>query len=470
MISQPNQKQKNDGIKIGVVKDNNDPDKLGRLKIAIPTYNDNTSLDDLQWCDYVMPFGGYKDEGFFFIPAVGAEVVVIFPMGLEKPLWLGCLNKKVDNPGPREATREADDDHYWQRKQIKTRVGWILWDDEDEYIQIKHNTGSFIALDKYGDIDIRADRHVNIKAGKSVNISAENGDFCAEAYKSFKMEAHHGDFTQEADRGKMALSALKDNINICSGKKIHAMADTDIKLYANQSIYQTAAKKDIHIAAAKNIESYAKKQIKTHCDKELLLSSKENMALSTSRDFVQYVEKNYYSTSGETGIIQFGKSTDFIVENGELNITSMNGEFKCHAMKNMILDTKKEFCMFSKNNSIQFTDKNFRTWSKNDTDMIVRKSMNTEVLDYDNTTSYKEMCMSGKDGVYASSTITTDIHAAIEIKEHTPMFLTEESRVLHQVRGTIKREKTLLWTTHSNVTNHYARWLYMVKAGIILLN
>ena len=104
-----------------------------------------------------MPYGGYKDEGFFFIPSVGAEVVVMFPGGGEFPVWLGCLNKKKDNPGPRESTQEADDKHYYHRKLLKTRIGWIMFDDKDEYITINHNCGSFILLDKDGDITIRAE-------------------------------------------------------------------------------------------------------------------------------------------------------------------------------------------------------------------------------------------------------------------------------------------------------------------------
>ena len=470
MISQPNQLTKHSGIYIGLVKDNMDPDKLGRLKISIPTYNDNTALDDLQWCNYIMPYGGYKDEGFFFIPAVGAEVVVMFPNGAEKPLWFGCINKKVDNPGPREATREADDEHYWQRKQIKTRTGWILWDDKDEYISIKHNCGSFITLDILGDINIRAERHVNIKAGKSINITAEKGDYCAEAFHSFKMEAHNGDFTQEADKGKMAMSALKDNVFICSGKKIHAIADTDIKLYANKGIFLTSAKESVNFSSAKDILSYAKKQIKSQSDKETFISSKESMVLNSDRNFTQKVNGNLKSTIGKTGIIQFGKSTDLIIKTGDLNITAKAGEFKCHAAKDMILDTKKEFSLFAKSDITQYTNKNLKFLSKNNTYMTSYRNFNTQVFRNVNTTARKDMCLSGKTGVYISSTLRVDTHAGIEIKDHTPLMITEESKVLHQVRSNYKKENMKLWTTSSVTTIHSARAIYVIRAGKIFLN
>jgi hypothetical protein len=182
------------GIYIGVVKDNMDPDKLGRLKVVVPTYNDNTALDDLQWFDYCSPYGGYKDQGFFFVPSVGANVVCMFISGSEKPIWLGTISKKQQNMGPKESTQEADEEHYFHRKQINTRAGYIMWDDQDEYLLLKHNCGSFISLKKDGDVDVRSEKNLNFKAGKSVTINAEKGDFSLEAYYAAKLEAKNSDF------------------------------------------------------------------------------------------------------------------------------------------------------------------------------------------------------------------------------------------------------------------------------------
>lgn len=466
-----NQNLKHSGVYIGVVKDNADPDKLGRLKVVVPTYNDNTALDDLQWFDYCMPFGGYKDQGFFFIPAVGAEVVVMFPGGRsDKPLWFGCINKKEDNPGPRESTREADEDHYWQRKQIKTRIGYVMFDDKDEYILIKHNSGSFISFTKEGDIDIRSEKNINIKAGKSVNISAEKGDFSVESLHSAKLESKKGDFTIEAVKGKVGMSSLEQEVFIVAGKKIHGIAATDIKFTANDGIYNTAVTKSIHNAAEENIESYAKKQIKSQADQEMLMSSKENMVMSTNRDLIQYILKDFKFAAGNTGLIKFGKSTDVIIEKGDLNISSFDGMIKGHAKDDIILDTKKKCGIYAVKDMTLHTDEKLNTYSEKNTNMVVGKSMNIKVSDDLNATAYQEMLLSGKLSVHISSTQIVDIHAAQKIYEHTPITLMEESKVMHSVLANLKDEQMNTWLTRSISTFHRATSTYTIRAGLIFLN
>ena len=69
--------EKFSGIFIGTVVDNNDPKKLGRLKINVPTVYGNIKTDDLPWASPSFPYG-YHDRGIFFVPEVGALVTVMF--------------------------------------------------------------------------------------------------------------------------------------------------------------------------------------------------------------------------------------------------------------------------------------------------------------------------------------------------------------------------------------------------------
>lgn len=82
------------GVVIGRVYDNNDPDKLGRIKIQYFWQADNQTF----WARMMTPHAGY-DRGFYFMPEKGDEVVVAFEDGdPERPIILGCLWNKPDTP------------------------------------------------------------------------------------------------------------------------------------------------------------------------------------------------------------------------------------------------------------------------------------------------------------------------------------------------------------------------------------
>lgn len=60
----------------GVVTDNEDPQKLGRVKARVPGIADDP---DSEWAFPVgMPGAGVSQRGFFDVPAVGSEVYVFF--------------------------------------------------------------------------------------------------------------------------------------------------------------------------------------------------------------------------------------------------------------------------------------------------------------------------------------------------------------------------------------------------------
>lgn len=71
----------------GVVTDNRDPDKLGRVKIRVPGLLDEPDSD---WCFQMgAPGGGVAQRGHFDVPAVDSEVYVWFLGGdVDKPRWV----------------------------------------------------------------------------------------------------------------------------------------------------------------------------------------------------------------------------------------------------------------------------------------------------------------------------------------------------------------------------------------------
>jgi hypothetical protein len=105
MISDPDKylpnRAKKYGCYYGIVEDNKDPLKLGRLKVRTPLMHDQETLPtkDLPWAQYVAPNGGSKDVGFYFIPEIGAQVIVNHIGGSPwYPVWLGCIYAAPGDP------------------------------------------------------------------------------------------------------------------------------------------------------------------------------------------------------------------------------------------------------------------------------------------------------------------------------------------------------------------------------------
>jgi hypothetical protein len=91
------------GVYFGEVVDVLDPLKLGRIKVRTPHYI-GSSTSSIPWAMYGgASGGGSHNTGFYFIPAIGAQVLVAFVQGhVEYPVWLGGV------PGNDPTTGEAD--------------------------------------------------------------------------------------------------------------------------------------------------------------------------------------------------------------------------------------------------------------------------------------------------------------------------------------------------------------------------
>jgi type VI secretion system secreted protein VgrG len=82
------------GVVVARVFDNNDPAKLGRIKVQYIWQEQDQTF----WARMMTPHAG-ADRGFLFIPEKGDEVVVAFEDGdPERPIVLGCLWNNTDKP------------------------------------------------------------------------------------------------------------------------------------------------------------------------------------------------------------------------------------------------------------------------------------------------------------------------------------------------------------------------------------
>ena len=102
-----------ESLVVGIVTQNKDPDKLGRVRVKFPGLDDNLE----GWWARIAAVGSGKDRGQLMTPLVNDEVLIAFEGGdAHKPYVLGSLWNGKDQPG--ELVHEDGSYHLKSDKQI----------------------------------------------------------------------------------------------------------------------------------------------------------------------------------------------------------------------------------------------------------------------------------------------------------------------------------------------------------------
>lgn len=164
------------GVVVGVVTNNKDPDKLGRVKVKFPWLSDD---DESNWARVAAPMAG-KKRGFFFLPEVEDEVLVAFDHGdVSSPFVLGALWNGKDAPPV------TNDDGKNNIRLIQSRSGHIVrLTDEDgkEKIEIidKSEKNSIVFDTSKNTITITSDQDIALAASKGhIKLDAQEIDINA---------------------------------------------------------------------------------------------------------------------------------------------------------------------------------------------------------------------------------------------------------------------------------------------------
>lgn len=156
------------GVVVGIVTENKDEEKMGRIKVTFPWRADESKS---YWIRMSVPMAG-KNRGTWFLPEIGDEVLVAFDRGdVDKPFVIGALWNGKDNPP------EVNADGKNNIRKIRSRSGHeLIFDDNKEQkkekIIIHTNSGHKIILD---DTDGKGQIHVETKKGHKVTLDDTNG-------------------------------------------------------------------------------------------------------------------------------------------------------------------------------------------------------------------------------------------------------------------------------------------------------
>ena len=159
----------------GFVVDNADPEKLGRLKLTVPSVLGKDVVTG--WALPCLPYGGDVNQGFLFIPENGAGMWVEFEEGdLEFPIWVGMFWSKpggeseLPKPNNPDGTEQGSVQDPLTSKIIKTKKGHtIQFEDKDDEEMIT----IISAVDK----DDKNKRHVVTMDKLGIKITDSKGNF-----------------------------------------------------------------------------------------------------------------------------------------------------------------------------------------------------------------------------------------------------------------------------------------------------
>lgn len=234
------------GVVLGVVTNNKDPDKLGRVKVKIPRLSGE---DESNWAR-VASFMAGKERGAFFLPEVDDEVLLAFEHGdITMPYVIGSLWNGVDKPF------ETNEDGKNDKRVLKSRSGNLIRLDDksgEEKIEIIDKSGkNLIAFDtKNNKITISSDKDIELSAkngkvtidAKEVEIKSGTGKTSIDAGEvqiksgTGKTAINAGEVQIKAETGKAAVEAISVEIKAQATAKVEANAALDLKATGNLTV------------------------------------------------------------------------------------------------------------------------------------------------------------------------------------------------------------------------------------------
>lgn len=129
-----------------VVRANEDPEKLGRVRVEYPAFHGESASTPSEWARLCVPYAS-ENHGAWFLPEIGDEVLVAFENGnLDHPIVLGALYSGAKKP----PTSGRPSDGKPTVRFLKTKSGHLLCFDDtdgDGKVELKDRDGRTLELD-----------------------------------------------------------------------------------------------------------------------------------------------------------------------------------------------------------------------------------------------------------------------------------------------------------------------------------
>ena len=164
-------------VVIGIVTNNDDPDKLGRVRISYPALGDGT---EGWWARIATPNAG-SSRGLLMMPQVGDEVVVGFEHDdVHHPYVLGSIYNGTAVPGDdlvlKDGSFSLQSDH---KVNVNAKEEISIKSDKDISINSNQDftlqTTGKVSESPQGDYTVEANGNVSIKCGPMATLSIEGG-------------------------------------------------------------------------------------------------------------------------------------------------------------------------------------------------------------------------------------------------------------------------------------------------------
>ncbi len=234
-----------------IVKDNVDPDMLGRIKAVIPELmEDPISTDNLPWL-YPLNnagLGGRPDSSPFNVPEINSEIVVTFPYDdVYFGFYVGYWQSTRTHQGS-----VFDEDYPESFGTIwGEEVSWLKVNKAQDYIEFYTDSSeATIRIDQEGNIWINNPKSMNIKTGESVNwdiaedLAVKVGGSCVFKVTEDFVVAAEGTIANQAS-GDITFSS-ENAFDVYAGGDV-LLEGANVELKSEGDLVESAAQKSTDV-------------------------------------------------------------------------------------------------------------------------------------------------------------------------------------------------------------------------------